>query len=109
MKPRNEQEDFNRALAATAHGVDLTVHVDDDMVRLGVPAEMLDHVIAFVKEGLDAHGYIGYTNRLEQVRKMLSAENVEALITFTRDQILEVLHRHRQIPPYEMSSGVAPY
>lgn len=101
MKSQSDEVHFERGLAAEAHGVDLTVDVKADLERLQVPVELLAQVRNFIEEGLNSQGYIGYTDRLEQVRKMLAAENLQRLVSSTNEQLLAVLRSHRKLAPYE--------
>lgn len=110
MKLRPDSDyDHNRAMAAAAHGVDLSVNVDSDMCRLQVPVEILDQVKAFVQKGYELQGFIGYSSRLKQVERMLVQEPVEALVASTSDQLKDVLEKHREIAPYEKDICNPPY
>lgn len=90
-----------RAMAAAAHGVDLSVNIDQDLHSLGLAPELAENVRSFLEDAFEKRDAIGYWNALEQVKRMLGVEDVKALVKLTSEQILSVLDNYRQKAPYE--------
>lgn len=92
-----------RAVAAAAHGVDLTVNIDKDLAPLRLNPEINARIRKCLEDTLEKGNPVEYMKVLDHARRLVSDTSVDLskLATSTQHEVVEVLDRYREKAPYE--------